>query len=387
MGEKIRLNLGCGQRKLPGYLNVDAAAACAPDLVLDLESFPWPWEDDSVGQVLLIHVLEHLGQAPATFLGIMRELWRVCCDGAEIVIEVPHPRSDEFLGDPTHVRPITPGGLSLFSQRFNRECERLGAANTPLGVYLGVDFELVRSELVPKENWLRKLQRGEIDEAGLREAGESQWNVYSDYRATLRVIKPAGGGAAGRDAGHLRERVEASLARGDHAGALADLRELCAMNPEDVESRYRLAMCLHVSGDLAAACEQYRQLFEAGVQTYELLVNFGVTNQELGNLDLAVLCYEAALESSPGDRLARCNLAEAKGLAGDLPLSLALFEALRAEDAGDVAVPVSIARVLLAHRMVDDARQVLDSVRRDVGTTPEIEALAREIEAARTTLT
>ena len=64
---KLKLNLGCGQRKMDGYVNVDASPVCGPDQVVDLEKTPWPWPDDAADTVKLIHVLEHLGQQPATF--------------------------------------------------------------------------------------------------------------------------------------------------------------------------------------------------------------------------------------------------------------------------------------------------------------------------------
>src|SRR6516162_1537826 len=56
----LKLNLGCGDKRIPGYINVDKFSN--PDLKHDLETFPWPWPDDSVSEILLIHVLEHLGQ-------------------------------------------------------------------------------------------------------------------------------------------------------------------------------------------------------------------------------------------------------------------------------------------------------------------------------------
>jgi len=58
----LNLNLGCGFKKLDGFLNINRHPAGPPDAVVDLESLSWPWDDDSVDQVVLCHVLEHLGK-------------------------------------------------------------------------------------------------------------------------------------------------------------------------------------------------------------------------------------------------------------------------------------------------------------------------------------
>ena len=188
----MRLNLGCGHDKRQGYVNVDSAPACQPDEVVDLEHFPWPWADDSVDAVLLKHVLEHLGADSRTYLRIIQELWRVCRHGAELTITVPHPRHDHFLNDPTHVRPITPQGLELFSQKRNREWHESGAANTPLARIVGVDFELASVDMVPDEPWRGRLQSGAITARDLNDAMRQYNNVIIEMTIGLRAIKPAG---------------------------------------------------------------------------------------------------------------------------------------------------------------------------------------------------
>src|SRR5438270_657359 len=129
----LKLNLGSGQNPRPGYVNVDKHGD--PDLKCDLESFPWPWPDSSVSEILLIHVLEHLGASPDVFIRIMKEMYRVCEPAAQIYIVVPHPRHDNFIGDPTHVRPLTPAMMQLFSKKANLRWREIGSPRSPLERY------------------------------------------------------------------------------------------------------------------------------------------------------------------------------------------------------------------------------------------------------------
>ena len=185
----MKLNLGCGLNGKEGWHNVDAHAACKPDQVVNLETLPWPWPDNSATEVLFNHSLEHMGQAPEVFLGIMRELWRVCAPGALVGINVPDPRHDNFIGDPTHVRRITVETLHLFSQRFNRHCAEVGAANSPLGLMHGVDFEVESHEQVLDPYWAARRDGGEIDDTELARAMRTYNNVVSEHRFMLVAIK------------------------------------------------------------------------------------------------------------------------------------------------------------------------------------------------------
>jgi predicted SAM-dependent methyltransferase len=183
----LKLNLGCGEHHKDGYVNVDKYGN--PDVLHDLETFPWPWEDNSVQEVQLNHVLEHLGESAVVYFRIIKELYRICKAGAKIYIAVPHPRHDDFLNDPTHVRVVTHDGLLLFSKSKNREWVDGGYANSPLGLYLDVDFEIESMNYVLDSVWAEKLNKKEITEEYINQAFRNFNNVVKEIRMVLKVVK------------------------------------------------------------------------------------------------------------------------------------------------------------------------------------------------------
>jgi len=185
----MRLNLGCGDAHLDGFLNVDKEVGCNPDKVQDLETFPWDFEDDSVDHIVLNHVLEHLGQTSETYLSIMKELYRICKGGAKIDIKVPHPRHDDFITDPTHVRPILPAQFQMYSKKNNKEWRQQRAANTPLADYLDIDFEVEDITWVVDDKWIKLLQEGKITSERLAEKAEHEFNIIKEVEIQLRVVK------------------------------------------------------------------------------------------------------------------------------------------------------------------------------------------------------
>ncbi|MEE2746797.1 MAG: hypothetical protein VX617_07945 [Pseudomonadota bacterium] len=185
----IKLNLGCGNNQLDGYLNVDNQPNFQPDLVVDLEHIPWPFESNSVSEVVISHVLEHLGETTEIYLGIIKELYRVCANAAKVFISVPHPRHDEFLIDPTHIRPILPDQFYMFSKKSNREWTSMGLANSQFADYLEVDFDVVNTKWIPADKWLAKLKSGEVNSEDLVELATHQFNIIKQIDIELVVIK------------------------------------------------------------------------------------------------------------------------------------------------------------------------------------------------------
>jgi predicted SAM-dependent methyltransferase len=192
----MKINLGCGFNKMPGYVNVDKEAMCEPDQVVDMEKLPWPWPDNSVEEIVASHSLEHVGATSELYLGIIKEMYRVCKPGALIKIAVPHPRHDNFMFDPTHVRPITPQGLAMFDQTRNIADFERGGQETKLGLYMGVDLELVQIGFDLEEPWNSQIQPNGPSEAQAKEIERlmrQNNNICYQIRILLRAVKPARG--------------------------------------------------------------------------------------------------------------------------------------------------------------------------------------------------
>lgn len=55
-----KLNLGCGYDVKEGYINIDAKDGRGVDLVLDLNDCKLPFDDNSVDEIYMAHILEHI---------------------------------------------------------------------------------------------------------------------------------------------------------------------------------------------------------------------------------------------------------------------------------------------------------------------------------------
>jgi len=185
MENLIKLNLGCGEDKKPDYINIDKFGS--PDLKHDLETFPWPWDDNSVNKIILKHVLEHLGESTDIFINIIKELYRICEHDAKIEIIVPHPRHDDFIDDPTHVRAVTPSSLSLYSKTKNKEWIKNGCSNSPLGIYLDVDFEIIKVNQIIDPVWSEIFK--DKDDMFISQAVKRYNNVVREIQMLLKVRK------------------------------------------------------------------------------------------------------------------------------------------------------------------------------------------------------
>jgi len=127
MNPPQRLNLGCCDRRFPGFVNVDRIPPA--DFVADLEA-PWPWQDSTVAEIRAYDVIEHIGDCDHVIpefccercgprrqkpngdslpyrahdgrIHVMNEAWRILKRDGLFDIEVPTTDGMGAWQDPTH---------------------------------------------------------------------------------------------------------------------------------------------------------------------------------------------------------------------------------------------------------------------------------------------
>lgn len=134
----MKLDLGCGANKLPGFIGVDSIAFPGVDEVVDLRK-PWPWLDGTVTEVNASHFLEHLTQQER--IHFANELYRVLIPGryengqpvegfARII--TPHWASARAYGDPTHAwPPLSEWAYFYWNRNWRLGVEGQFGANAP----------------------------------------------------------------------------------------------------------------------------------------------------------------------------------------------------------------------------------------------------------------
>lgn len=116
-GQPVKLNLGCGHRILPGYVNVDIAESRSdvrPDVLCDLHRLA-PFADGTADEVLSVHVVEHFWRWEVA--DVLKEWMRVLKPGGEMILECPNllTACEEFLRDPDRASgPGTEGQRTMW---------------------------------------------------------------------------------------------------------------------------------------------------------------------------------------------------------------------------------------------------------------------------------
>jgi SAM-dependent methyltransferase len=120
-----KLNLGCGEFRKAGYVNVDFHSVSKPDVTHDLNVFPYPFESEQFDVIEADHLLEHLNDP---FM-VMREIHRIAKSGCKIQVKVPHfsrgfthaeHKRGFDVSFPSYFNPDFNGGFQGFSLKCTR---------------------------------------------------------------------------------------------------------------------------------------------------------------------------------------------------------------------------------------------------------------------------
>ena len=86
MLENKKLHLGCGKRKIHGYINIDGCKDVQPDMVADCRLLP-KFQDNTIQTIYACHVFEHF--KPSEAQGILRRWFDLLVPGGILRLSVP----------------------------------------------------------------------------------------------------------------------------------------------------------------------------------------------------------------------------------------------------------------------------------------------------------
>lgn len=179
-----KLDLACGQTPQPGFEGVDIWEGAQH--VVDLEQFPWPFEDNSVSEVFCSHYVEHIPHYPPVitkdgkkqnpFFAFFDELYRILEPGAWAKIIVPCGRSSRGFWDPTHQRFMMAETFLYLSAEW-RKLNRLDHYNARC------DFNV---NVVPAVDPVINTYHPEVQQRHFN----NYWNAIHDWHAQIQAKKP-----------------------------------------------------------------------------------------------------------------------------------------------------------------------------------------------------
>lgn len=108
------LDIGAGPFKYPGSISIDFNPNSNPDVLWDLNNYPWPFKDNEFDIVYSSHCLEHLNDPKKA----LEEIWRISKPNAKLILIVPHFSSRLAWGDVEHKRAFSSGLFYNFSDEY-----------------------------------------------------------------------------------------------------------------------------------------------------------------------------------------------------------------------------------------------------------------------------
>ena len=110
--KELKINLGCGDKRINGYVNVDKFKSDESVCLVNLEEAKLPFDDESCKEVFADNVMEHINN----LLPLMNEIWRVLRHNGLFYAIVPVYPWEGVFQDPTHVRVFTQSTWAYFTE-------------------------------------------------------------------------------------------------------------------------------------------------------------------------------------------------------------------------------------------------------------------------------
>ncbi len=128
----MKLNLGCGNKQIDGFVGVDRIKTKTTDVIHNLNIFPYPFPENCATEIILDNVLEHLDDV----IAVMEELYRLAAPNAVIIIKVPYFKSNSAFTDPTHKHFFTETSFKYFEKQ------------SILHFYTSANFKILEAKLI-----------------------------------------------------------------------------------------------------------------------------------------------------------------------------------------------------------------------------------------------
>ncbi len=186
-----KLNLGCGVLKFENFVNVDKNDLVKPDEKVDLNVFPWPWEDNTYSHIIAKDILEYIGDKPSDIIQIIKEMYRVSENGAIWEIQAAHWNCDFSVNNPEHKRKITVDMFNMFNKKKVFEDYQNGDAKTMLAFQEDIDIEVCDVNFDYSKGFAEKIKNNSISVDELRYATDHLNNVATSTKILIQVHKPS----------------------------------------------------------------------------------------------------------------------------------------------------------------------------------------------------
>lgn len=177
--KSIKLDIACGNNKQKGFIGIDISPDSKADIIQDLNTYPWPIEDNSVEQAFCSHYLEHIPHGNGyedPFWDFFDELYRILKPKGTVTFITPYYASARAFQDPTHMRFITEPTYFYLSRKWRK-------ANKLDHYPIKANFDVLKLDHSIDPNVIQ----GRSQEA-VQQLAMQNWNIINDLVVTIKKM-------------------------------------------------------------------------------------------------------------------------------------------------------------------------------------------------------